>query len=380
MELELTEEQKMFQTAVRDFARKEIAPLVKEAEETETFPIQIMRKMGKLGYVCPGYPKEYGGAGLGKVGHCIMAEEVCQVSVGIGISILVQGGLGTYPIYAHGTEQQKQKYLVPAIRGEMIGAFGLTEPNAGSDAGAIQTTAQKDEGEWVINGNKIYISNSPICDFIIVAATVDKSKGTRGITVFIVDRNTEGLSITKMHKVGVHSSETGEVNFDNCKVPEENLIGEVGKGYKYMLETLNGARISHAARSVGTAQAAYEIALNYSKQRVQFGHPIGHYQAIAFRIASLATQIEAARSLTYRVAKAYDNGHSCRLEGPMAKLYAAEVAVRAVEDSMRILAGAGYLKESSAQRYFRDAMLGIITEGTAEMQQLMISRELGLLA
>ncbi|MFC1961578.1 acyl-CoA dehydrogenase family protein [Chloroflexota bacterium] len=378
MEPELSEEHRMFQTAIRAFTEKEVAPLVKEAEDTETFPAGILRQMGKLGYLCPGYPEEYGGGGLGKVGDCIMAEEMSRVCVGIATGIIVQSGLATYALYAHGSEEQQQQYLIPACKGEKIASFGLTEPNAGSDASAIETTAQKSGDHYVINGTKIYITNSPVCDYVLVAAYTDKSKGTRCISTFVVERDTPGFSVNKMDKLGVHSAATGELVFEDCRIPAQNLVGEEGSGYKYMLEALNGARISTAARSVGTAQAALDASLEYAKQRVQFGQPIGRNQAIAFRLATMATQITAARALTYQVAKAYDQGNQCRLEGSMAKLFGAEVAVRAAEDAMRIHGGAGYLKESVVQRYFRDAILGISVEGTAEIQQLMIARELGL--
>ena len=378
MDFELSEEHKMFQKAARDFVEKEVAPLVKEAEEAETTPVQLFSKLGELGYMCPGYPEEYGAGALGKVGDCILTEELGRICAGICAGIMVQGGLATHALLAHGTESQKQKYLVPAIKGKKIAAYGLTEPNAGSDAAAIETTARREGDCYVINGSKIYITNGTICDFVTVAATVDKSKGTRGITTFIVDRDTPGFTVNNMRKVGAHSASTGELVFDNCRVPADNLLGEEGRGYKYMLEALNGARISHAARSVGIAQAAFEASLDYAKQRVQFGQPIGRFQAIAFKLSTLATHIEAARTFLYRVAWLYDQGNECRKEAPMVKVFCSELAIRAAEDAMRIHAGAGYLAESAVQRYFRDAMLGHITEGTTEVQQLVIARELGL--
>jgi alkylation response protein AidB-like acyl-CoA dehydrogenase len=375
MDVILAEHHVMFQRAMREFAEKEIRPLVEEAEETETFPVQLVSKMGKLGYLCPSYPEEYGGGGLGKIGDCIMAEEICRVCVGIGTGIIAQGGLATFPLFAHGTKKQKEQYLLPAIKGERIGSFGLTEANAGSDAGAIETTARREDGYYILNGSKIYITNSPVCDYVLVAAVIESSKG---ISTFIVDRNTLGFSVTPMKKLGVHSAATGELTFQDCRVPAENLVGEEGKGYKYMLEALNGARISHAARSLGTAQAVFELSAEYAKQRIQFGQPIGRNQSIAFRIANMATQIEAARSFVYRIADAYDRGNQCRTESSMVKLYCAEVAVRAAEDAMRIFAGAGFMKETPVQRFFRDAILGITVEGTAEIQQLVIARNLGL--
>jgi len=378
LDFELTEEQKMFQKAVMDFARKEVAPIVKEAEETETFPKQLFPKLGELGYLCPSYPEEYGGGGLGKIGDCILIEELARVCFGISAGIMAQGGLATYPILAHGTELQKQKYLVPAVKGQKIAAYGLTEPNAGSDASAIETTARREGDYYVINGTKIYITNAPICDFMLLAASTDRSKGHRGIATFIVDRDTPGLTVATLKKVGAHSAATGEVAFEDCHVPTDNLVGEEGRGFKYMLESLNGARISHAARSFGIAEAAFEASLDYAKQRKQFGQPIGKFQAIAFKLSTLATQIEAARSLLYRVAWLYDQGNECRKEAPMVKFFCSELAIRAAEEAMRIHAGAGYLAESVIQRYFRDAILTHTTEGTTEIQELVISRELGL--
>jgi len=378
MDFELSEEHKMFQVAIREFAEREIEPLVKEAEETETFPVQLVPKLGGLGYLCPSYPEEYGGGGLGKIGDCILVEELARLCAGITSGIMVQGGLATYALLSHGTEEQKQKYLVPAVQGQKIAAFGLTEANAGSDAGAIETTARREGDCYIINGTKIYITNGPICDFVLLATSTDKSKGTRGITTFIVERDTPGFTVANMKKLGTHSASTGEFAFEDCRVPAANLLGEEGRGYKYMLEALNGARISHAARSIGVAQAAFEASLSYAKQRVQFGQPIGRFQAIAFKLSTMATEIEAARSFLYRVAWLYDQGNECRKEAPMAKFFCSELAIRTAEEAMRIHAGAGYLAESVVQRYFRDAILGHITEGTSEIQQLLIARELGL--
>ena len=378
MDFELNEVYKMFQTAIHDFAEKEIAPLVKEAEETEATPIQLFPKMGELGYLCPSYPEEYGAGGLGEIGDCILVEELARVCAGITSGIMVQGGLATYVILAHGTEEQKQKYLVPAIKGQKIAAYALTEPNAGSDAAAIETTARRDGDYYIINGSKIYITNGQICDFVTIAATTDRTKGSRGISTIIIEKDTPGFSRAKMRKLGTHSAATAELAFEDCRVPVDNLIGEEGKGFKYMLEALNGARISHAARSVGLAQAAFETSLDYAKQRVQFGQPIGRFQAIAFKLSTLATEIEAARSFLYRVAWLYDQGNECRKEAPMVKYFCSELVIRAAEEAMRIHAGAGYLAESVVQRYYRDAILTHTTEGTSEVQQLIIARELGL--
>jgi len=378
MDFEFSEEQKMFREAIRDFAAKEVAPIVDEAEKNEAFPTELFLKMGKLGYLCPGYPPEYGGGGLGEVGTCIMVEELARISSGITSGLMVQSGLSTFAILAHGSEEQKQKFLVPAIKGEKIAAYGLTEANAGSDASAIETTAKREGDYYIINGSKIYITNGQICDFVTLAVSTDRSQGTRGISTLIVEKGTPGFSTTKMRKLGHHSAATGELVFEDCRVPAANLLGEEGKGYKYVLEALNPGRISHSARSVGQAQAILEASIQYAKDRKQFGQPIGKFQAIAFKLAHMATNIEAARWLMYRVAWLYDQGDECRREGPMTKFFSSEVAIRAAEEAMRIHAGAGYLAESPIQRYFRDAILYHTTEGTTEIQELIISRELGL--
>lgn len=378
MDFELSEEYIMFRKAIRDFAEKEIAPLVKEAEETETFPVHLFLKLGELGYLYPGCPEEYGGGGLGKIGDCILAEELARVCFGITAGITAQAGPATYTLLNYGTEEQKQEYLVPAIKGHKIAAYALTEPDAGSDASAIETTARRVGDYYVINGTKIYVTNGPICDFVLLAASTDKSQGTRGITTFIVDRDNPGVKVTKMRKLGVHSSATGELVFEDCRVPADNLLGKEGRGFKYMLEALNGARILYAARSVGIAEAAFAASLDYAKQRIQFGQPIGRFQAIAFKLSTLATQIEAAKSFLYQVAWLYDQGNQCRQEAAMVKLFCSELAIRATEEAMRIHAGAGYLAESVVQRYFRDAIAAHTEEGTTEIQQLVIARELGL--
>lgn len=378
MDFEISESHQMFRQTLRKFINHEIVPLVKEAEETEIFPKPLFRKLGDLGYLCPGYPEELGGGGLGKIGECLLIEELCKTNVGIGAAIMGGTGLALYSLWKYGNERQKNDYLIPAIKGRKIAAFSLTEPNAGSDAAAIETTAKKVEGSYFVNGTKIYITNGPICDFIIVTAYTDKSKGTRGISQLIMDRETPGLEINIMHKLGNRSASTAELVFNNCRVPVANLLGEEGRGFKYAMETLNGCRITHGSRSLGVAEAAFEASLDYAKTRVQFGKPIGKNQAIAFKIAKMATDIEAARSLLYRTAWQYDTGDQCRKEGPMTKWFCSEVAIRAAEEAMRIHAGAAYMAESPVGRYFRDAILSHITEGTSEIQQLMIATQLGL--
>ena len=379
MDFEFNEEQKMFKQAIRDFAQKEITPLVDEAERTATFPLPLFPKMGELGYLCVRYPPEYGGAGMGKIGDCISVEEIAYVNVGIAAGIMVQGGIGTSAIYVRGSEEQRQKYLVPAIKGQKIAAFGLTEPNAGSDAASIETTAVKKNGKYIINGTKIFITNGIVCDFVVVAAYTDKSKGAgRGVSLFIVEKDTSGFTRSKLHKFCSRPGETGELHFEDCAVPEENLIGEEGRGFPYIMEVLYGGRISHAARSLGLARAAYDTALKYAQERVQFGQPIAKFQVNAFKLARMAMDIEAARWLIYHAAWLYDQNQPHVKEAAMAKLFASEVAIRVTTEAMQIHGGYGLTEESIAQRYFRDARLATITEGTSEIQQLVISREIGI--
>jgi len=378
MDFRFSEEQLMFQRAIRQFAEKRVTPLVEEAERDEVCPREVFTELGKLGYLCPAYPVEWGGGGLGKIGDCLLIEELAKVCSGISTGIMVQGGLATNALLRYGTEEQKQKYLIPAIVGEKVAAYALTEPDAGSDAASIQTAARREGDYYIVNGEKIYITNAQICDFITVAVSTDRTKGSQGISTLIIEGDTPGLTINKVRKLGHHSASTADLFFDNCSVPVDNLIGEEGKGFKYMLEALNVARISHSARSIGTAQAAFEASLRYAKERVQFGQPIGKFQAIAFKLARMATEIEAARRLLYWVSDLYDQGQECRKEAPMTKMFSSEAAIRAAEEAMRIFAGAGYMADSDIQRYFRDAILYHITEGTTEIQQLVISRELGL--
>jgi alkylation response protein AidB-like acyl-CoA dehydrogenase len=379
MDFELSEEHKMFQEAICNFAEKEIAPLVDEAEKTATFPLQLFPKMGKLGYLCVRYPAKYGGAEMGKIGDCISVEQVAYHSVGICAGIMVQSGIGTTAVYTRGNEDQKKKYLVPAIKGEKIAAFGLTEPNAGSDAASIQTTATKKNGKYILNGTKIFITNGNICDFLLAAAYTDKSKGARGgVSLFIVEKDTPGFNRAKLHKFCGRSGETGELTFEDCAVPEANLIGEEGKGFPYVMESLMGGRISHASRSLGLARAAYDATLKYAQERVQFGQPIAKFQTNSFKLARMALDIEAARWLIFYAAWLYDQNKPHIREAAMAKLFASEVAVRVTTEAMQIHGGYGLTEESVVQRYFRDSRMSTITEGTSEIQQLVISREIGI--
>jgi len=378
MDFELTEENRIFQDAIRDFAQKEIAPLVDEAEENNVFPQQLFKKMGEQGFLCPRYPVELGGGGGDKITECIMMEELNKVNAGIAASLMAQSGLCTQPIYRFGSEEQKQRFLIPAIKGEKIGAFGLTEPDAGSDAASIKTRAVRDGDDYIVNGTKIFITNGPICDYVLLAAYTDPTKRGQGINLFVVEKGSPGFSVSrKLDKVGNRSIETGELVFEDCRVPAKNMIGEKeGGGFDMITDTLMSGRITYGSRCTGTAQAAYDLTVQYAKERVQFGRPIIKFQATRFKLAEMATNIDVMRSYTYRVAWMYDQGKNVRKESSMVKLFTAETLQKILADSMQIHGGYGYMMEYPIQRYWRDGRLFTITEGTSEIQRLVICREL----
>lgn len=380
MDFELSEENRIFRGAIRDFALKEIAPLVDEAEETHTFPKQLFKKMGEQGFLCPRYPVELGGGGGDKVSECIMVEEISKVNAGIAAALMAQSGLATQPIYRFGSEEQREKFLIPAIKGEKIGAFGLTEPNAGSDAAAIKARAVRDGDSYMINGTKMFITNGPICDYVIMAAYTDPTKRGVGINLFIVEKGTPGFSVSrKLDKVGNRSAETGELVFEDCRVPANNMIGErEGGGFDQLADTLISGRITYGARCTGTAQAAYDLTAQYAKDRIQFGKPIVKFQNTRFKLAEMATYIDIMRTYTYRVAWMYDQGEKVRREAAMVKLFTAEILQKILAYSMQIHGGYGYMMEYPIQRHWRDGRLYTITEGTSEIQRLIIARELGL--
>jgi len=380
MDFSFNEEEKMLQKTIKTFVEKEITPLVDEAEAKQKFPVEVLQKMAKQGYLCVNYPAEYGGGGLGVVAECIILEEIARINAGIAGGVMLQSGIGTHMILDNGNEEQKQKYLVPVINAEKISAFGLTEPNAGSDVASIQTKAEKDGDYYVINGSKTFITLGSICDFICVACWTDKSKSAgKGISVIVVEKGTPGFTVARvLEKVGFHSSEPAELVFEDCRVPRANLIGEEGKGFGYLMNTLAHGRITHSMTSLGLAQAALDEALLYANQRVQFGQPIGKFQAIKFKLARMAMQVQAARLMSYYAAWLYDQGERCIKEASMAKLYASEVANEVTEKAMHIFGGYGYMMEYPVQRYWRDAKSRKITEGTSEIQKTVIARELGL--
>jgi butyryl-CoA dehydrogenase len=380
MDFELTEEHRMFQKFIRDFTEKEIAPLVDEAEEKNIFPQQLFKQMGEMGFLCPRYPEELGGGGADKITEIIMAEELNRINAGIAASLMVQGGLSTQPIYRYGSQEQKERILMPAIKGEKIGAFALTEPDSGSDAASIKTRAVKEGDEYVINGTKIFITNGPICDYAVVAAYTDPTRRGEGISLIIVEKGSPGFTVSrKLDKVGNRSIETGELVFEDCRVPAKNLIGgQEGGGFKMLADTLTSGRITYGGRCTGTAQAAYDLTVQYAKERIQFGKPIIKFQNTRFKLAEMAMNIDIMRSYTYRVAWMYDQGKKVQKEASMVKLFTAETLQKILADSMQIHGGYGYMMEYPIQRYWRDGRLFTITEGTSEIQRLVIARELDL--
>lgn len=379
MKFELTEEQRMVKEALRRFVEKEVAPLVEEAEAHGKFPLHLFRRMGELGYLCVRYPLEIGGGGSDKITECILAEELNRICAGIAAGLMVQGGLATVPIYQFGSQELKERILLPAIKGEKIGAFALTEPDVGSDAASIKTRATRDGDYYILRGAKTFITNGPICDYAVVAATVDPSRKAEGISLFVVEKGTPGFTVTrKLEKVGNRSAETGELLFDDCRIPAANMIGDMeGKGFEQIRDTLMSGRITYGGRSTGVAQAAYEASLKYAQDRVQFGRPIVQFQVTRFKLAQMAMKIDVMRSYTYRVARLYDEGHRVMKEASMVKLFCAETLQEILAQAMQIHGGYGYTMEYPIQRYWRDGRLFTITEGTSEIHHTVIARESG---
>jgi len=376
MNFELTEEQQMTRKMVRDFAENEIRPIAKEMDDSKEFPWEIIRKMGSMGLMGLPVPEEYGGAGADTIANAIAVEEISRVSGSVGITLAAHVSLGIYPIYRFGSEAQKSKYLPHLASGNGLAAFGLTEPEAGSDAGAIKTTAVLDGDQWVINGQKTFITSGSIADVVIVAAITDKSAGTRGISNLIVEKDTPGFRPGRDEdKMGLRGSVTSQLFFEDCRVPKENLLGEPGEGFKQFLITLDGGRIGIGAMALGLGQGALEAATKYSKERVQFGQPIANFQAIQWMIADMATEIEAARLMVYRAAWLKDQGVRFTKEAAMAKLYASEAAERACYKAIQIHGGYGYSREYDVERIYRDNRLTTIGEGTSEIQRLVIARQ-----
>jgi len=377
MDFQLTEEQKMFQTMVRDFATNEVKPAAAKIDEEGKCPLQIIKKAANLGLFGVTIAEEYGGCGGDYLSMAIAAEELCRASASVGTVFLASLSLACYPIYKFGTEEQKQKYVTPLAKGEKLACFALTESGAGSDAGALETTATVQGAKYIINGTKIFITNGAEAGIAVVFANVDKSLGHRGITAFIVEKDTPGFSVGKEeNKLGIRGSSTTELVFDNCQVPAVNLLGEKGKGLRIALEAIDSSRVTVAAQAVGIAQAALDDSLVYAKDRRQFGDSLASFQAIQWMLADMATHIDAARLLTYRAAWLKDHNLPFMKEAAMAKVYAAETSRLVTNNAIQIHGGYGYCKDYPVERYLRDAKITEIYEGTSEMQRMTIARAL----
>ncbi|HEU4864084.1 MAG TPA: acyl-CoA dehydrogenase [Candidatus Limnocylindria bacterium] len=377
MDFALSPQHEDIRRTVRDFAERRIVPIAEELERKGVFPMEIIREAAALGLLGVPYPEEVGGTGLDSLAYAITVEELSRASGSVGIIVSAHTSLGCNPIYLAGTDAQKEKYLRPMASGEVIGAYGLTEPGAGSDSRGTKTRAHRDGDEWVINGSKRFITNAGVAGTYIVTAVTDREQDSGKISAFIVEADTPGFSIGRMEeKMGLHASNTGELIFEDCRIPAENLLGEEGAGDKLFLKTLDGGRIGIASMALGLAQAAYEAASAYAKERKQFGRPIGEFQGVAFKIADMATTIDAARLMTYRAAWLKDCGKPYTTEAAMAKLYASEVARDVTNDAVQVHGGYGYVSEYKVERYLRDAKLTEIGEGTSEIQRMVIARNL----
>ena len=378
MNFDLTEEQKMIRKLMRDFAEGEVAPGADERDRKKEFPLEVIKKMAKLNLMGLPFPEEYGGAGADTVSFAIAVEALSRVDASVGITYSAHISLGCAPIYLFGTEEQKRRYLVPLCRGETLGAFGLTEPNAGSDAGGTRTKAEKDGDEWVINGTKCFITNASYADFVSLTAVTGRKGDKREITAFIVPTDAEGFTVNANYvKMGLHSSNTTELVLENVRVPYENVLGKIGEGFKQFLVTLDGGRIGIGAMAVGIAQGAYEAALRYAKERVQFGRSLSKFQAIQHKLADMAMNIEVARNMVYKAAWLKDQGRRFTKEASMCKLFASEMAMRVCDQAVQIHGGWGYMHDFKVERFFRDAKLTEIGEGTSEIQRNIIAREIG---
>jgi hypothetical protein len=378
VDFSFSDEQQQLRRTVREFAEGEIAAHVMEWDEASRFPAEIIPKLGQMGLLGVIFPEKYGGAGLGYVEYVIAIEELSRVDGSVGIIVAAHNSLCTNHLYKFGSEEQKQKYVVPLAQGSKLGCWSLTEPEAGSDAGGTRTTAVRNGQGWVLNGAKTFTTNGHYADVCVAMAVTDKDKAARGISAFVVEKGTAGFKPGKKeNKLGLRASDTSEVLFSDCQVPPESLVGKEGEGFKNSLQILDGGRISIAALALGMAQGAYEAALKYARQRKQFGQAISEFQAIQFKLADMAMEIDAARLLTYRAAWLADRGDTrLTAESSMAKLFAAEVAVRVANEAVQIFGGYGFTKDYPAEKYYRDVKLCTIGEGTSEIQRLVIARQL----
>ena len=369
-----TAEHEALRAKVREFAESEVKPIAFMLDKNNEFPTEALKKLGEMDLMGIPYPKEYGGAGLDALSYAIAVEELSRVDGGTGVILSAHVSLGSYPIMAFGTEEQKKKYLVPLAKGEKIGTFGLTEPNAGSDAGGTETTAVLEGDHYILNGEKIFITNAPKADTYIIFAVTTPDIGTKGISAFIVEKGWEGFSFGDHYdKLGIRSSSTAQLLFNDVKVPKENLLGKEGEGFKIAMATLDGGRIGIASQALGIAQGAYEHALEYAKERIQFGKPIAHQQIISFKLADMATKLRAARFLVYSAAELKENHEPYGMESAMAKQYASDICLEVVNDALQIFGGSGYLKGMEVERAYRDAKICTIYEGTNEIQRVVIA-------
>jgi len=376
-EFEFTESMRMVQQTARNFAEKEIRPVVMKYDESQEFPHEVIRKLGDLGFMGIIIPEEYGGSGFGYLEYVTVLEEISRVDPSIGLSIAAHNSLCCNHLYTFGNEAQKKKYLPGLASGRTIGAWALTEPTSGSDAGGMLTTAVRDGEGYLINGSKNFITHGSVGAVTVVMANIGRSMGKKGISAFIVENNTPGFIVSKKeNKLGMRCCDTSALAFDNCRIPKENLLGTEGTGFAQALSVLDGGRISIAALAVGIAQGALDASLKYARERKQFGKPIGEFQAIQWKLADMATGIEAARLLTYRAAFLKNQGREITLESSTAKFYASEVAVQATNEAVQIHGGYGFLKDFPVEKLYRDVKLVTIGEGTSEIQKIVIAREL----
>lgn len=373
----LSDEHQMIRKMVREFAQNEIEPTAAKRDEEQYFERSIFEKMGELGLTGIPWSEEYGGIGSDYLAYCIAVEELSRVDASIGVTLSAHTSLAGWPINKFGNEEQKQKFLRPMAQGEKMGAYGLTEPGSGSDASRMKTTARLEGNQYVLNGSKIFITNGGVADIYVVFASTDQTQQAKGITAFIIEKGFPGFSIGKKEdKLGIRSSPTTEIIFEDCRVPVENVLGQVGEGFKIAMMTLDGGRNGIAAQAVGIAQGALDAAVNYAKERVQFGKPISAQQGIGFKLADMATSVEAARLLTYQAAWREGAGLPYGKESAMSKLFAGDTAMKVATEAVQVFGGYGYIKEYPVERFFRDAKITQIYEGTQEIQRLVISRML----
>jgi len=377
VDFDYTADQKQLRREVREFAAAEIAPHVMEWDEAQTFPLEVVKKLGRLGYMGSIFPEEYGGAGLGYVDYSIIVEELSRVDGSVGIIVAAHTSLCSNHIYKAGSEEQKRKYLTKLATGEWIGCWSLTEPEAGSDAAGTRSTAVRDGDVWIVNGSKTFTTNAHYADVCVGMAVTDRKAAQHGISAFIFEKGTPGFRAGKKeNKLGLRASATGEVIFSNCRLPESQLLGREGEGFVDSLRILDGGRVSIAALAIGMAQGAYDAALKYAKLRKQFGRPISEFQAIQHKLVDMATNIDAARLLNYRAATMLDAGKRVTRESAMAKLFASEAAVAIANEAVQIHGGYGFIKDYPVEKFYRDVKLCTIGEGTSEIQRLVIARQL----